>query len=208
MRLSTYILSLALFFTLIQCGGEDALSKNVDVDVTPVKPLVQNSDVIIPIGSADATVTITAPFISIGLSLGNSSGSPLVVTGFRLEASYDLTDEKTGVTTTSTSTADIGTAAFSADEVTIKSSVACNFIARNCDQNVFAALNSGETGFVLQGYPSTGGNPSDLRFYFSSLPKNDSKNFVYRIKLSVLGYFGTATNITGRVNKSIYFTTF
>lgn len=208
MRLSTYILSLALFFTLVQCGGEDALSKNVDLAITPNKPIIQNSDVIVPIGSGDSTLTIAAPFTSFGITLSNNSGESLVITGFRLETSYDSTNEKTGAMTTETGSSDVSPASLASQELVVKSSPSCTFAASNCNQNVLAILPTGTNNYAVQAYDSTGTSLANIKFIFSSLPKNDNKNFTYRMKLSILGYFGTETTINSRVNKSIYFTTF
>ena len=209
MRRSVHILALSLFLGLIQCSSDSGPSGQVSVTVSPDRPIVSNTDVLIPITSTTST-TITAPFIGINITVANGSSEILNVSGVRFEVSYTSTDSKSGTTSTiDAGPTDISPASFSSYGYSfIKSSTTCTTSDPTsntyCDQNLFAQLSSGQS---LTFSASNGTNVLPLLFYFMNLPKNDGRNFSYRIKMSILGYFGTSTNITSRLSKSIYFTT-
>ncbi len=204
MRLSYYIFSLSLFLTLIQCGGDAGPSGQVDMSVTPSSPIVMTSDLVIPV-SADSSVTVTAPYLVVNITITNGSSETLNLSGIRFEASYDSTD-KNGVTTKIESgTKDIAPSAYDAFSYAyIKTTKTCNSVT-TCDQTLFAQLLPGESQTITV---SDGTNDQSLKFYLSELPKSDGKNFTYRIKMTALGFFGTYSNITNRLTKSIYFTTY
>ena len=208
MRISSYILSLGLFLTLIQCGGDGGPSSQVSLSVTPSSPVVITSDLIIPVGAS--RVTVTAPYMAVNITISNASSETLNVSGIRFESTYDSTDKSGKVTTVESGPIDIGPSAFTAFQYSyIKTTPACSSIdtaaqgtVAYCDQTLFAQLTQGQTHTLSF---EASGMTQYLMFYFSNLPKSDGKNFVYRGKLTLLGYFGSPTNITNRLTKSIYF---
>ena len=206
MRRSLYILSLSLFLGLIQCGGDSGPSGQISVSISPDRPMIQLSDLPIPITTSEK-VTITAPYIMINIAVTNGSSETLNVTGVRMEVTYDSTD-KNGITTTmEAGPSDISPASFeSFDYDYIKSSPTCTS-ATTCDQTVFARVTKSDGAFTFQANTTAAGN-FPLKFYFSSLPKSDGKNFTYRMKMTLLGYFGSdANNVTNRLTKVVYFVT-
>lgn len=208
MRLSYYILSLSLFTTLIQCGGEAGPSGQVSVTISPSRPNIYLSDLPIPISSTEK-VTITAPYIAVSIAVTNSSTETVNVTAVRLEVTYDSTD-KNGVTTElQAGPIDVGPASFTSFGYDyIKSTPSCNS-AIACDQSVFARLTRTDTEVSAFTFKANdGGTDFPLRFYFSGLPKNDGKNFTYRMKMTLMGYFGNdANNVSNRLMKTVYFVT-
>lgn len=228
MHLCKSILIFGLFLGLIQCGGDNGPSAQVDVQIAPTKPQISNSDLpfVIPNGTSSPTIiTITAPLTSpIQITITNRSTDTLNVTGIRYESTYQYTDPKTRVSSTLTSgPTDILPAEFTQFLLRVISKDArsgtdsclasdANLVV--CDQSVFAVIPPNpDNPYTLKSLPlaTTSITPtpttSPLNFYLSSLPKNDGRNFNYVIKLTVLGYFGTPTNISNRLTKSIYFTT-
>ena len=198
------ILALLLFSTLVQCGGEEGPSKQVDVTITPSRPVAQTSNITIPI-TTTTSVTITAPFVAVQVSLSNNSAETLTVTGIRYEAEYDFTDANNLTTLLTAGPNDISNSFYTSFAYDyFITSVGCAAVTA-CNQTVFAEMAGGTGPLTLSA--KSGANTIPLTFYLSSLPKNNGKNFTYRIKVTLLGYFGTTSSISARFNKIIYLTT-
>lgn len=213
MRLCFYTLSLALFFALVRCGGETGPSGQITASVTPSSPLVVTSDLTIPISATEKYV-VAAPYITIYMSVSNGSTETVNVSGFRYEVEYRSTDKSGRSSTVTAGPSEIGPSSYVSLYGTrvIKSSPTCIGSASYgqtgyCDQNILAKLEPGQTITFTTTTTDASADDRPLKMYISGLPESDGTNYAYRFKVTLLGYFGTADNVTNRLNKSFYFTT-
>lgn len=179
-RIASVMLGLLSTLTLAQCGGKDAKSKDVSLDMIPDDPVVINADLVY--GPPDAEITITAPWFQMGWRLVNGSDSTLVLTTYKIESS----GTKNGAIVSSESTLDPTLTC--ADEDGDDAPNSRNYLAIIGPGLTYRGLNPTDLTPVLELC-----DPTDVsstvaeRWYVDSLPEVDG--FSYFVEVEAIGFF-------------------
>lgn len=184
------LISISVALGLASCGGAKGKSASLGVSIIPERPIVITGN-----GVSFTGTVITAPWFGFSVTMTNPTDEPITIIGLQMEVS-SLDSNGEVVTTTFTSTP----AEFNrpyGDSI-------------SCTHYTFGTIPANTTtdtplSVTLSGVPECTAIPV---FTPSGIPSGPSKNnFYYKVKIKPLGWFGTYTTPSDRLEKFKYFTT-